>query len=87
MPDLALLRQCFPVAARMREWSDADQAEIGAEIRAAIDSGDTEVIAAWQQHLEACSGLAELGALCRAAEARIRADCAAARERQQREAA
>lgn len=87
MPDLDRMRECFLVAARMRQWSEADQEEIGAEIRAAVEAGDEEAIAAWQQHLEAASGLAELAALCRAAEACIRAACAADRERQQRQAA
>jgi hypothetical protein len=78
--DLARLRQCFLVAARMRQWSEAEQAEIGAEIGAVLQAGDAEAIAAWLQHLEEASGLAHLGQCCRAAEARIRAAWAAERE-------
>lgn len=75
------MRECFLVAATWCDWSDADKAEIGAAIKAAIDSGDEALIAYWAAYLEEASGLAHLTALCRAAEARIRAEKHAERER------
>lgn len=72
------MRTCFSVAAVWEGWSPEEQAEIGAEIRAAIDSGDEEVIKYWQAWLEDMSCLERMTDLCRAAEARIRAQRRAA---------
>lgn len=82
MTDVDRLRECFLVAATWNDWSVADQAEIGVEIKTAIDSGDEAFITYWAKYLEEASGLSHLSALCRAAEARIRADKQAARERE-----
>lgn len=80
MTDLTRMRQCFQVAAVWCGWSEADQAEIGAEIKAVLDSGDEALAAWWADYLEQASGLAHLTALCRAAEARIK-DAAAQRRK------
>jgi len=71
--EMARMRRCFSVATFWNGWSKAEQAEIGAEIRAALDAGDAEIIAFWQTWLEDMSGLERMTALCRAAEARIKA--------------
>lgn len=72
MTDLARLRRCFRVASIWCGWSPEERAEISAEIRAAIDAGDQERIAYWQQRMEQESGLDHMAQLCRAAEARIK---------------
>lgn len=79
--DLNRMRECFLVAATWCGWSVFDQAEIGAAIKAAIDSGDEALLAYWCGYIEEASGLAHLTALCRVAEARIRAERQAERER------
>lgn len=72
MTDLARMRLCFKVAAVWCGWSEAEQAEISAEIRAAVDARDPEMLAFWAAWLEDMSGLEHITALCRAAEARIK---------------
>lgn len=79
--DLNRMRRCFLVAAVWNGWTEADQAEFGAAIKAAVDAGDTEALAWWADFLEQASGLAYLTALCRATEARIKA---AAEERRRK---
>lgn len=74
------MRKCFNVAAIWEGWTEQDQAEIGVVIREALDVGDPEIIACWQAWLEDMSGLERMGALCRAAEARIKASCAKQRD-------
>lgn len=69
------MRRCFGVAAIWNDWSEQDQAEIGAEIRAASETNNAEALDWWAQFLEEESGLAHLSGLCRAAETRIK--CAA----------
>jgi hypothetical protein len=72
--DVERMREAFQVAAAWCGWSDADQAEIGAAIAKAIKAQDETLIAWWANYLDQASGLTRLGQLCRAAEARIRAD-------------
>ena len=63
-------------------WSDADVAELGAAIKAAIEGSDAEALADLARYLAFEAGLIDAGAqACRAAEARIRAQRAAERER------
>ena len=63
-------------------------AELGERIRVALASGDADAIDAWAEYLaHEARALAPLAQACRAAEARIRAACAAERERTQRQAA
>lgn len=78
--NLERMRLTFSVAAEWLSWSAEDQAEFGAEIRSAIDSGNKQLLAWWNDYLEESSGLKRLAKLCRAAEARIKA-AAAAKER------
>ncbi len=80
--DLNRMRRAFLGAAVWCGWSDTDQEEIGAEIRAAVEAGNEEVLAYWAARLEELAGWARLATLCRAAEARIRTQRAAERERQ-----
>lgn len=72
------LRLTFGAAADRLGWSDADRADIGADIRSAIDAGDNDRLQWWADRLEEMSGLQQLAAMCRAMEARIHA---AAQER------
>lgn len=76
--DLNRMRRAFIGAAVWAEWSEADQEEIGAEIRMAVETDNEEALAYWAARLEELAGWARLATLCRAAEARIRA---AARQR------
>jgi hypothetical protein len=76
--ELARMRTCFSVATTWCGWTEEEQAEIGAEIRAAIDSGDEVMMKCWRDWLEDMSGLEHMKALCRAAEARIKASRRAA---------
>ena len=71
--DLNRLRRAFLSAAAWCGWSEADQEEIGAEIRAVIEAGNEEVLAWWAAYIESLAGWAHLATLCRAAEARIKA--------------
>lgn len=71
--DLNRLRRAFLSAAAWCGWSEADQEDIGAEIRAAVEAGNEEALAWWAAYLEALAGWAHLTTLCRAAEARIHA--------------
>lgn len=70
--EVARMRTCFAVAAVWEGWTPEEQAEIAAEIRQALDSGDPEIIQYWQAWLEEMSCLERLGELCRAAERRIK---------------
>lgn len=81
--DLNRLRRAFLSAAAWCGWSEADQEEIGAEIRGHVEAGNEEALAWWATYLEALAGWANLARLCRAAEARIHA----AAERRRKEAA
>lgn len=76
--EISRMRKYFNVAAVWEDWSEADQEEIGATIRADLDAGDPAILACWQAWLEDMSGLERMGALCRAAEARIKAERKAA---------
>ncbi len=80
--DLNRMRRAFIGAAAWCGWSEADQTEISAEIRTAVDTGNEEVLAYWAACLEELAGWARLATLCRAAEARIRIQRAAERDRQ-----
>lgn len=71
--DLNRMRCAFLCAAAWCGWTDADQEEIGAEIRAHVESGNEEALAYWAARLDALAGWAHLASLCRAAEARIKA--------------
>ena len=71
--DLNRMRRAFLCAAAWCGWTEADQEEIGAEIRAAIETGNEEALAYWAKQLEELAGWARLATLCRAAEARIKA--------------
>lgn len=73
MADLERMRTAFVVAAVWEGWSAADQAEYGAQIKAAIDAGDQVALEWWAEYLEQASGLEHLASCCRAAEARIKA--------------
>ncbi len=66
------MRQCFLVAAEWHGWSEQDQAEFGAEIKAAIEGENEVALAWWEAYLEEASSLTQLNSLCRAAEQRIR---------------
>lgn len=72
--ELQRMRTCFKVAAVWEGWTAEEQEEISAAIRAALDAGDPEILACWRDWLEDMSGLARMAALCRAAEARIKAE-------------
>lgn len=72
-PDLERMRLAFVVAAVWAGWSAEDQAEYGAQIRGAIDSGNQVALEWWADYLEQASGLEHLTSSCRAAEARIKA--------------
>lgn len=72
-PDLNRMRRAFLCAAAWCGWTEADQAEIGAEIKSALDAGNEEALAYWAARLEALAGWAHLAALCRTAEAHIKA--------------
>ena len=72
MADLNRMRRAFLSAAAWCGWSEADQAEIGAEIKAAVDAGNEEALAYWAARLEQLAGWLHLAQQCRAAEARIR---------------
>lgn len=76
--ETARMRRCFKVAAVWEGWTADDQAEISAAIRAALDAGEPEILACWQAWLEDMSGLDRMTTLCRAAEARIKAERKAA---------
>jgi len=71
--DLDRMRRAFLGAAAWGGWTEADQAEIGAEIRSHVEAGNEEALAWWAARLEALAGWAHLATLCRAAESRIRA--------------
>lgn len=79
--DLNRMRRAFLAAAVWCEWSEADQDEIGAEIRGHVEAGNEGALAWWADYLEALAGWASMATLCRAAEARILAS-AAEQERQ-----
>ena len=68
------MRLDFPAAAKAGEWSVEEQADIGAAIKAAIASGDTEALAYWAKRI--ADGAAQWRAWCervREAEANIKA--------------
>lgn len=79
--DLNRMRRAFLSASAWCGWSEADQDEIGAEIRGHVEAGNEEALAWWAAYLEALAGWASMATLCRAAEARILAS-AAEQERQ-----
>lgn len=67
------MRLDFPLAAKQEDWSAEEQADIGAAIRAAIETNDSEALAYWSQQLAASA--AAWRAWCarvREAEARMR---------------
>lgn len=72
--ELQRMRTCFKVAGVWEGWTAEDQEEISAAIRADLDAGDPEILACWQAWLEDMSGLERMTALCRVAEARIKAE-------------
>jgi hypothetical protein len=76
---LSRMRTCFAVAAVWCGWNETERAEISAEIRSALDAGDEEMLSFWRDWLEDMSDLQRIAALCRAAEARIKADSVARR--------
>lgn len=61
---IAKMRADWPVVARDRrdcgEWTEADEAEIGAEVAKAIASGDERLICCWARYLADLSAL-EIG--------------------------
>lgn len=71
--NLQRMRLCFKVAAVWCDWSEAEQAEISAAIRADIEANDVDDLAWWAWYLEEASGLEYLAARCRAFEASIKA--------------
>ena len=71
--NLTRLRLTFSTTAEMLGWSKEDQAEFGASIRTAMDTGNADLLEWWSEYLKQASGLKRLGQLCRAAEARIKA--------------
>lgn len=77
--DLNRMRRAFIGAAVWCGWSEADQEEIGAEIRGHVEAGNEEALAYWAKRLEELAGWDRLARLCRATEERIHA--AAARQR------
>jgi hypothetical protein len=72
--NLNRMRLTFSVAAHWLGWSAEDQTEFGESNRAALDTGNAELLEWWAAYLEQASGLKRLTEQCRAAEARIRAD-------------
>lgn len=78
--DLNRMRRSFLGAAAWCGWSEADQDEIGAEIREHVEAGNEEALAYWARRLDELAGLDRLARLCRAAEARIHAAAAARRQ-------
>lgn len=68
---LERMRLCFAVTAEWEGWDEQTRAEAAAEIRAAFDADDEEMLQLWAAWLEDMSGLDRMAALCRAAEARI----------------
>lgn len=70
--DLDRMRRAFLCAAAWCGWREADQAEIGAEIRCHVEAGNEEALDYWAAYLEELAGWELLGRLCRAAEARIK---------------
>ena len=90
--DIDLMRKQFAQIAEDRRagqgWSDAEVDALAGEIRSAVEAGDPDAIQAWADYLAAESAaLAPMAQACRDAEARIKAKCAAERERQERRAA
>lgn len=75
------MRLDFQVAVVWCGWSEEDQAELGAEIKAAIESGDQDAIKAWANWLAEQSGSEFLAARCRLAEQRIHHEAELARRK------
>ena len=74
------MRADFPDAAKWEEWSAEDQAEIGAEIRAALEANDAEALAYWAEELARAAGeWRSFGARVRAAEERMKTTAKKAR--------
>jgi hypothetical protein len=89
---IELMRQQFAQIAEDRRagqgWSDAEVDALAREIRSAVEAGEPDAIEAWADYLAAESAaLAPMAQACREAEARIRAERKAERERQERMAA
>lgn len=78
--DLNRMRQAFLGAAVWCGWGEADQDEIGAEIRGHVEAGNEEALAYWARRLDELAGLDRLARLCRSAEARIHAAAAERRK-------
>lgn len=78
--DLNRMRRAFLGAAVWCGWSEADQDEIGAEIREHVEAGNEEALAYWARRLDELAGWDRLARLCRAAEARIHAAAGARRK-------
>lgn len=78
--DLNRMRRAFLSAATWCGWSEADQDEIGAEIRGHVEAGNEEALAWWARRLDELAGWDRLARLCRAAEARIHAAAAERRK-------
>lgn len=68
------MRLDFPLAVKAEQWSDEEQADIGAAIKEAIAANDADALAYWAKRIAA--GAAQWRTWCervRAAEAAIKA--------------
>jgi hypothetical protein len=75
MNRIAQMRADFPLAAKARDWSERDQADIGVAIKAAIAANDAEALAYWSQYLVRAAGeWRDFCASVRAAEQRMKID-------------
>jgi hypothetical protein len=71
-----------------QQWTAQDARDLHLNIKSAVDCGDDAAAAAWALYLATeADALRARAETCRAAEARIRAECDAERERQERQAA
>lgn len=78
---IAQMRADFPLAAKARDWSEQDQADIGIAIKAAIASNDAEALTYWSRELaEAAAWWRAWCERVRLAEARIKEAAAAERK-------
>lgn len=86
------MRSDFDLVAKERirrgEWTDADAKEIGAAIKAHVDSGDVDHIMLWASWLsDLASAIVAWGLIVRHAEARMRDAARQVREAQGKKAA